>query len=79
MRAGPNSVLEMISLVNNKGLVHPKPVIKMEITVRGYRSSVKEVVDLNYHQYSFVCVPDQDRQPSNRLFNTSSKVVLDAP
>ena len=45
MRAGPNSVLEMVPLVNDKSLIHPKPVIKMKVTVGSYRAPVQEVVD----------------------------------
>ena len=61
MRAGPNSVLKVVPLVNNEGLVYTKPAIKMEITICGYHLSVKEVMDLDYHQHSFVCVLDKDR------------------
>ena len=58
MRAGPNSILKVVPLVNNEGLVYAKPTIKMEVTVRGYCSPVQEVVDLDYYQHSFVCVLD---------------------
>ena len=56
--AGPNSVLKMVSLVNNEGLVHPKPVIKVKVTVGSYHAPIQEVVDLHYHQNSFVCLSD---------------------
>ena len=40
MRAGPNSVLKMVPLVNNKGLAYTKPVVEMKITICGYRVSI---------------------------------------
>ena len=58
MRAGPNSVLEMIPLVNDKGLVHPKPVIKMKVTIGSYCASIQEVLDFNYYQYSLIRCSD---------------------
>jgi hypothetical protein len=56
MRAGPNSVLKMIPLVDNEGLVHTKPVVEMEVTLCSYRAPVQEIMDLYDHQYSLVGV-----------------------
>ena len=56
MRAGPNSILEVVPLVDDEGLVYTKPVIEMEVTVCSYCTSVWEIMDLHNHQYSLVCV-----------------------
>ena len=49
MRAGPNSVLKMIPLVDDEGLVHPKSVIKVKVTEGSYHVSVQEVLNFYYH------------------------------